>query len=221
MDHTDPDPLDDPAMAMMLRSFAARVRSAGAPRFLSPARRAALRAQLDAIDAEFGRGPAAARSWRAWVAVAAAAALLVLAVTLALRSGPGPLPHIEASVARAEAVRGAPRSSAFTVDVEGREPGCVRIYAFTRDGQRHALALNDGSMVASVTRRTHFGEFDLPDAWQLVVVFSRQRETLRALDAQVPASLRGASAAERLREVGQVVEALHGMGIAALALAAP
>ena len=221
MDHTDPDPLDDPAMAMMLRSCAARVRNDGAAHSLSPARRAALWAQLDAIDAEFGRRATGARSWRAWVAVAAAAALLVLAVALALRSGAEPVPHVEASVARAEAVRGAPRSSAFTVDVEGREPGFVRIYAFTRDGQRHALPLNDGSMVASVTRHTHFGEFELADAWQLVVVFCRQRETLRVLDARVPASLRGATTAERLREVGRVLEELRGMGIATIALPAP
>lgn len=221
MSQPDRDPLGDPAMAKLLRRFGAQVTARAASSSLSPQRRAALATALDDVDAEPGRPDVRAGPWRTWLLISAAAAVLVLGTVLALRSPAVLVPELTAQVARAEPIRGAPPSPAFTVDVAPGEPGFVRIDAFRVDGQRRALPLRDGQLIARVDGRTRFGEFDLRDTWRILVVFATKREVLASPDGQTPEQLAGSSTAEWLLSLAHVAEGLRRHGMATVDLKAP
>ncbi len=215
------DGLQDPAMAKLMRRFGAQTTARGSAASLSPQRRAALRAQLDEVDAELRRDNVPMSPRRMWFLISAVAAMLVLGAVLTLRSSRAEVPQLTAHVARAEPPRGAPPSNAFTVDITPVEPGFARIDAFTVDGQRRTLPLRDGQLIARVDGQTRFGEFDLPDTWRLLVVFATKREVLASPDAQTPEQLVGGTAEERLLELARIEDGLRRNGIAAIELVMP
>ncbi len=221
MTEPEEDPLGDPAMAKLLLRFSGQMQARGADSSLSPRRRAALAAALDEVDAERGRFPVRMGAWRTWLLIAGAAAVLVASTLLVLHAGGGVVPHLTAQVARAEPIRGAPLTSAFTVDVTSGGPGFARIDAFTTDGRRHALPLRDGQPIVRIDARMRFGEFDLPDAWRLLVVFAPDREVLVAAAGQAPERLVGATASERQGELARVAEGLRRRGMAVVELVTP
>mgnify|MGYP006318019145 CR=1 FL=1 len=64
-------------------------------------------------------------------------------------------------------------------------------------------------------------DFELADAWRLVVIFALARAPLAALDAQSPDQLRGSTEAERLRELRQLLADIDGRSATAVELTMP
>jgi hypothetical protein len=184
-DRADPDDLDDPAMAELMHSLGAAVRS-GVPLFAAPQNLAPLRARLARADREFaGQRP---RTAKLWLATAAVAAVLIACLLLWRRPVPTEFDlqlYDSRGVQRTVAPIFETPEDRFTIALDLPMAGFVRILTYDGTGEVFPLGLDASGTLTKALRGawsvTH--EFAAAAEQDLVVLVT----TTPLTDAQVQA----------------------------------